>query len=189
MSSSRMVSSCLRFYDQCDYFIVWLIHHNHQLSSSQLLLYWVNNSPPEVKWQHSEIQQIKVSCAAWETRKMTSPHRWKTCWFEDLSDIVCSIPHRLYDLMRQPCGLEFYNTHTNTRTNLRCAAHAVNALAGSHQQQVAMLVALVVNRAGQADFTTLCWDGEETAGIDKEVVADWFLLEGHSRCDQEAGET
>ena len=52
-----------------------------------------------------------------------------------------------------------------------------------------MLVALVVNRAGQADFTSLRGDREETAGIDEEAVADWFLLEGHSRCDQEAGET
>lgn len=52
-----------------------------------------------------------------------------------------------------------------------------------------MLVALVVNRAGQADFTSLCWDGEETAGIDEKAVADCFFLEGHGRCDQEAGET
>ncbi len=52
-----------------------------------------------------------------------------------------------------------------------------------------MLVALIVNRAGQADFTRLCWDGEETAGIDEETVAYQFLLEGYSRCDQEAGET
>lgn len=49
-----------------------------------------------------------------------------------------------------------------------------------------MLVTLVINRAGQADFPRLGGDGEETAGIDKEAVDDWFLLEGHGRCDQEA---
>lgn len=80
-------------------------------------------------------------------------------------------------------------TRTHTHTNLCCAAHALWSLAGSHQQQVAMLVGLIVNRAGQADFTCLCWDGEETARIDKETVADWFLLKGHSRCGQEPGET
>lgn len=48
-----------------------------------------------------------------------------------------------------------------------------------------MLVALVVNRAGQTDFTCLSWNGEQTAGIDEEAVADWFLLEGHSWRDQE----
>lgn len=74
-------------------------------------------------------------------------------------------------------------------TNLCCAAHAIQALAGSHQQQVTMLVAFIVNRACQADFPCLCCDGEETAGIDEEAVADWFLLEWYSRCDQEAGET
>lgn len=52
-----------------------------------------------------------------------------------------------------------------------------------------MLVALIVNRAGQTDFTGLCWDGEQTAGIDEEAVADWFLLERYSRCDQKAVET
>ena len=51
-----------------------------------------------------------------------------------------------------------------------------------------MLVALVVDGAGQADFTSLCWDGEETTGIDEKAVTDWFLLEGHGRCDQEARE-
>lgn len=52
-----------------------------------------------------------------------------------------------------------------------------------------MLVALVVDGAGQADFPSLRRDGEEAAGIDEKAVADWFLLEGHSWCDQEAGET
>lgn len=51
-----------------------------------------------------------------------------------------------------------------------------------------MLVTLVVDRAGQADFTSLCCDGEETTGIDEKAVTNWFLLEGHSRCDQEARE-
>lgn len=85
--------------------------------------------------------------------------------------------------------VEFSKTHTHrlSNTNLRCTAHAVLALAGSHQQQVAMLVNLVVDRSGQADFTGLRWDGEETAGVDEEAVADWFLLEGYSRSYQEAG--
>lgn len=81
-----------------------------------------------------------------------------------------------------------WNSHCSLCTNLGRAAHAVQTLAGPHQQQVTMLVALVVDRTGQADFTGLCCDGEETAGIDEEAVADCFLLEGHSRCDQEAGE-
>lgn len=74
-------------------------------------------------------------------------------------------------------------------TNLRCTAHAVLALAGPHQKQVTMLVTLVIDGAGQADFARVCRDGEQTAGIDEEAVADWFLLEGHSRCHQKPGET
>lgn len=71
-------------------------------------------------------------------------------------------------------------------TNLCCTAHAFQTFAGSHQQQVAVLVALVVDGTRQADFTRLCWDGEEAAGIDEETVADRFVLEGHDRCGQES---
>lgn len=52
-----------------------------------------------------------------------------------------------------------------------------------------MLVALVVDGTRQADFSRLCRDGEEAAGIDEETVADWFVLEGHDRRDQESAET
>lgn len=78
-------------------------------------------------------------------------------------------------------------THTNAYTHLCCAAHAFLALAGSHQQQVAVLVHLVVDGTGQTDFTRLGWDGEETARVDEQVVADWFILERYGSSDQEAG--
>lgn len=52
-----------------------------------------------------------------------------------------------------------------------------------------MLVALVVDGTRQADFARLCRDGKEAAGIDEKTVADWFVLEGHNRCDQEPVKT
>lgn len=74
-------------------------------------------------------------------------------------------------------------------TDLCGTAHAVLALAGSHQQQVAVLVALVVDGPGQADFAVLGRDGEEAAGVDEQAVADWLLLEGDGRRHQEAAQT
>lgn len=79
--------------------------------------------------------------------------------------------------------------YLHKRTNLCCAAHAFQTLTGSHQQQVTVLVALVVDGTRQADFTRLCWNGEEAAGIDEKTVADRFVLEGHDRCGQEPGRT
>lgn len=52
-----------------------------------------------------------------------------------------------------------------------------------------MLVALVVDGAGQADLSSLRRDREEAAGIDEQAVTDGLLMERHSGRDQETGET
>ncbi len=74
------------------------------------------------------------------------------------------------------------------QTNLCGGAEAAFLLAGSHHQQVASLVALVVQRAGQTDLPRLLLDAEKAAGIDQQTVADRLLLEGNGKHHQEAAE-
>lgn len=51
-----------------------------------------------------------------------------------------------------------------------------------------MLVSLIVKTAGQADLSTFLINAEQAAGVDKQAVADWLLLERQCRSDQKAGE-
>lgn len=76
--------------------------------------------------------------------------------------------------------------HVGARSDLGDGAEAAGLLAGSHHQQVAPLVALVIQRAGEADLARLGPHAEEAAGVDQQVVGDRQLLEGHGRHHQEA---
>lgn len=73
-------------------------------------------------------------------------------------------------------------------TNLRGSAEAAGLLAGSHHQQVASLVTLIIQRPGQTDLPRLLSDAEEATGIDQQAVADGLLLEGNGKHHQEAAE-
>ena len=59
-------------------------------------------------------------------------------------------------------------------------------LTGADHQQISPLVALVVQRPGQAHLSRLSLHGEQTAGVDQQAVADWLLLEGNGQHYQEA---
>lgn len=72
------------------------------------------------------------------------------------------------------------------QTNLCGSAEAAGLLAGSHHQQVASLVALIVERSGQTDLPRLLLDAEKATGIDQQTVADRLLLEGNGKHHQEA---
>lgn len=74
-------------------------------------------------------------------------------------------------------------------TDLGCSAEAAWLLAGAHHQQVAMLVALIIQRPGQADLPRLRTDAEKAAGIDQQAVTDELLLERNGVHHQEAEET
>lgn len=68
-------------------------------------------------------------------------------------------------------------------THLGSTTETVLVLTGPHQQQVAVLVALIVYRTGQTDLPSLWLDAEKTAGIDEQAVSYWLFLEGHGWSD------
>lgn len=57
-------------------------------------------------------------------------------------------------------------------SDLGDGAEAAGLLAGSHHQQVAPLVALVIQRPGETDLPRLLTHVEKAAGIDQQAVAD-----------------
>lgn len=73
-------------------------------------------------------------------------------------------------------------------SDLGDGAEAAGLLAGSHHQQVAPLVALVIQRPGEADLPRLLTHVEKAAGVDQQAVADRQLLERDGRHHQEAAE-
>lgn len=76
----------------------------------------------------------------------------------------------------------------SNETNLCGSAEAARLLAGSHHQQVASLVTLIIQRPGQTDLPCLLSDAEKATGIDQQAVADWLLLERNGKHHQEAVE-
>lgn len=74
------------------------------------------------------------------------------------------------------------------RSDLGDGAEAAGLLAGSHHQQVAPLVALVIQRPGEADLPSLLPHVEKAAGVDQQAVADRQLLERDGRHHQEAAD-
>lgn len=76
----------------------------------------------------------------------------------------------------------------SNETNLCGSAQAARLLTGSHHQKVASLVALIIQRPGQADLSGVLLNAEKAAGIDQQAVAYLFLLEGNSQHHKEAVE-
>lgn len=72
--------------------------------------------------------------------------------------------------------------------DLGCSTEATQVLAGSHHQQVPPLVALIIQRPGQADLPRFWLDVEKAAGIDQQAVTDGLLLERNGVHHQEAAE-
>lgn len=73
-------------------------------------------------------------------------------------------------------------------SDLGDGAEAAGLLAGSHHQQVAPLVALVIQRPGEADLARLLPHVEKAAGVDQQAVAERQLLERDGRHHQEAAD-
>lgn len=72
--------------------------------------------------------------------------------------------------------------------DLGCSAEDARLLAGAHHQQVPPLVALIIQRPGQADLPRLRTNAKKAAGIDQQAVTDGLLLERNGVHHQEAEE-
>lgn len=90
--------------------------------------------------------------------------------------------HARLKLRTRPCP----SVCPSVGSDLGDGAEAAGLLAGSHHQQVAPLVALVIQRPGEADLARLLPHVEKAAGVDQQAVADRQLLERDGRHHQEA---